>query len=190
MKNPRTKVATTSFTVSVADKNNCAIASLSTGLSVQMTSVPSFSAIAVATDNSYNGFTANYQIDVTPSLDMVTNDVFYIQFPPEVTLPSSPVCTVVTSLASATCTSPTSNYLKVKLTFSSSPLASGTRFSFKVASVKNAPSTKTTSAFSGIEALDSLGNQIASYTGADKTIQNTSPAPATGSLVNTDTGVS
>lgn len=135
-----------------------------------MTSVPSFSAIAVATDNSYNGFTANYQIDVTPSLDMVTNDVFFIQFPAETTLPSTPVCTVVTSLSAASCTSPSANLLKVKLTFSSSPLASGTKFSFKVASVKNAPSTKATSAFSGIEAQDSLGNQVALYTGADKTI--------------------
>jgi hypothetical protein len=122
-----------------------------------MTSVPSFTAVAIASDNFYNGFSANYQIDVTPSLDLISSDVFYIQFPAEITLPSSPACTVVSSLSSISCSSPTSNYLKAKLTFSST-LASGTKFSFKVSNVYNAPSTKPTSAFSLIEAKDSLDN--------------------------------
>jgi hypothetical protein len=43
-----------------------------------MTSVPSFNAISVSSDNAYNGLTANYLIEVTPAIDMVSTDEFYI----------------------------------------------------------------------------------------------------------------
>jgi hypothetical protein len=80
--------------------------------------------------------------------------------------------------------------LRVRLTFTSSTLASGTKFSFKVAGVKNAPSTETTSAFSLIEAMEATGNQIAAFSGTGPSVKNLSPSPASGTLTQFDTGVS
>ena len=113
---------------------------------------------------------------------MLSSDVFYITFPPEIILPSLPTCSGIILLSAATCSSPSTGMLKVVLTFAISPSPLGNMFSFKVNGVKNAANTKTTSAFSLISASDSAGNQIAIFTGTAPTITNASPAAALGTL--------
>jgi len=184
-------VATTSFTVSVADQNGCAISSISSGLSVKMDSVPSITAVTVTTDNVFNGGTASLTFEVTPSIELINGDVFYVDFPSEITLPTSPSCTAVTTVKSTmTCSSPSSNKLKVTLQFTTSPNPSGTKFSFKVGSIKNAASTKPSSAFTNFIMQDSTGNDISTGSTSAPTLTNLSPAAATGTLSQYDTGVS
>lgn len=58
----------------------------------------------------------------------------------------------------------------------------GTKFSFKVSNVKNAPSTKKSSEFTPIQMFDTSNNNIGDYKGTAVTITNLSPAAATGTL--------
>lgn len=113
---------------------------------------------------------------------MISTDAFYITFPPEITLPPSPSCSVSTLLSNVVCTSPSSNQLKAVLTFTTTPSPAGSMFEFNVVA-KNAPSTQITSIFSAISLSDSGGNKIAIYTGVDVGgIINSAPAAATGTL--------
>jgi len=87
---------------------------------------------------------------------MVTGDVIKFTFPSDYTL-STPSCSASTDISSLTCTS-SGNTLSASLSFTSSPLTSGTTFAFYVKSISNPPSTKPTSAFYNIVGLDSSGN--------------------------------
>ena len=154
-----------------------------------MTTLPTFTSVTVTSSNVYNGGIGVYTITIVADLNLYTTDIFYITFPPEVTLPSSPSCTAGSSLSQATCTSPSSNTLKVVLKFSSSPLQAGTAFTFTVTNVKNPSSTKISSGFSGIQAFDSTSNLIATFSGTAPTVKNLSPASATGTLSQYDNDV-
>jgi hypothetical protein len=176
LQNPRTLLASTSFQIDVSDASQCPVASIKTGLIVNMQTLPSFTAIGVASDNAFNGVISGYTVEVTPSIEMITGDYMFITFPPEVSV-TTPTCSAVLILGStSSCTLVSANRVRVGLVFKISPNPIGTKFSFKISNVKNAMSTKPTSPFSGIEAQDSLFNQIAVYTATGPTVKNTSPS--------------
>lgn len=147
-----------------------------------MTTLPSIKSVSVSTNNVYNGGTASLTFDLISDFDLVTNDILYITFPAEITLPSSPACSPVSQLSTIVCTSPSTNKLKAVMKFSSSPLADGTKFSFKVNNVKNAASTKKSSEFTPIQIFDSSNSNLGEFKGSAVTITNLSPAAATGTL--------
>jgi len=102
---------------------------LATGLTVKMETVPSFKEITVTSDNVYNGATAAYTVSVTPEIDMIRGDLFFITFPDEVTLPTTGSCSGVSQLSTTvTCAVLTSNKLKITLSFTSTPLTALTKF--------------------------------------------------------------
>lgn len=121
-----------------------------------MASLQSFNTIAVAPSNVQNGASTTYSFDVTSPVALLSTDVLYMTFPTEIGL-KSPSCTGI-SPVSASCTSPSTGVLKVVLTFSGGYLSESTKFTFSVSGVTNAPSTKTTSAFSNIYIEDASGS--------------------------------
>lgn len=137
--NPRTLNPTaTSFAISVTDPQGCAVSQISSGLIINMQSLPSFTSITVSPSNAYNGVLCGYTITVTPAIQMVTGDFFDITFPPEVTV-TTPVCTAVLILKSvSSCQLVAPNQMQIGLVFTTSPNPIGTAFSFTVSNVKNA----------------------------------------------------
>jgi len=129
-----------------------------------MTSIPSFEKVVIYNDNNQNGALSTYTFEMIPRVNFYNGDFILLSFPPELSLPSSPVCeggsTLMTTLV---CSSPTPNLLKLDLAVKTADLADSFRISFRVFNVRNSANTKQTEPFTDIEARDSLGRKISMY---------------------------
>ena len=115
--NPRTLEPSASLVIQTADQDSCAIESVSNGVTVSMTSLPQFRQIIITNDNIFNGYYTTYTIDITPSVLFYDDDIFYLTFPPETTLPSNPSCSSGNLLSAVYCSSPSPNRLKIEFDF-------------------------------------------------------------------------
>ena len=103
LRNPRTTAITSSFTVSTTDSSGYSIASLSTGITTQMTTVPDITTFTVAPASGINGATNDYTITVTSPIPHYSTDKLVFTFPSEVVLPVSVSCSTVSSLTAVSC---------------------------------------------------------------------------------------
>jgi hypothetical protein len=83
-----------------------------------MTGAPSFSQVIIRNDNFENGRMSTYTLEIVPNVPFWNDDSFYVTFPPELTLPSNPVCDHDGSVfRTLKCSSPLPNRLKVNFYF-------------------------------------------------------------------------
>jgi hypothetical protein len=94
---------------------------------------------------------------------MYNDDFLQLTFPPELTLPTTPICEGGNLLANISCSSPANNILKIEFFFKTPVLAENFRITFRVFGIRNSPNTKITAPFYNIEARDSFGRSISVY---------------------------
>jgi hypothetical protein len=144
---------------------------------------PSFQEIIIKNDNFENSKYSTYTLEIVTNIPFWNDDSFFMTFPPELTLPTNPVCdhdgTVFRTLR---CSSPSPNRLKVNFYFMRPLLNDHFRFQMRVFNVRNPPSTKTTSNFRDIEAHDSRGYRISWWSPVGPTMRNLFPSITQGVL--------
>lgn len=153
---------------------------MNTGLILYLYGLPSFYQVDVTSEVPYNGLVSNVVIEVTPMIIFASGFTFYVTFPREMPLPAEPVCAPGLLMSAVTCWTLPENQLKALLTFTSSPIAENTKFTFKLVGVNNPVSTQPTSPFTLIQAYNTLNDQVASLQTTGPVLTNSLPAETTG----------
>ena len=105
IRNPRTFQTTSTFTVMTQDSSGYTIDS-GTGFTVTMNAMGSLSSVSASIANLTNGASTTYMLSLATLIPLASNDIFYITFPAEATLPSSSVsCGTSANLGSISCSS-------------------------------------------------------------------------------------
>ena len=162
--NPRSTLATGSFSVTTTDSSDNVIDATTTGMTVTMSSVPDLGSVSVAGTDKTNGASTDYTFDIVPGPTLVDGDYLTIAFPTETTLPGSlSTCEAVAVITTITCQIQVGGAVKVTLSALSGGTATSSQtMKFRIGLVTNPPNTQTSSAFT-VRAYDSADNQIAQY---------------------------
>lgn len=184
--NPRTIDNTASITISVNDQNDCPVELLDANMQVSMKAITEFRSINVYNDQKENGRLAAYTFEIVPSILFYDYDYFEATFPPELVLPSNPICDPGNLFSNVTCTSPSPNRLRASFKFKSPVLSEEYMVTFRVFNVKNSANTTMSSNFKDFEAFDQKGSRIQYYTKVGPRFMNLQYSIAHGNLSQTD----
>ena len=154
LQNPPTLQPTASFTILTRTFDAYSIDGINSGVTVTMTTVPTFSQVQITPTSYYNGASTTYRFAVTVRNPHYSGDYLEIVFPSAITFSNIPTCSAVSNLGSISGVKSGQN-LRVTLAFSSSPLAALLVFVFDVSTFTNPTS---------VEPFPSIG--ITSYSSA------------------------
>lgn len=145
--NPTSTKSVQSFSVTTYDKNAYTIDSLSTNIAVKVNTMNDLTAATASMSSLINGASTTYTFSVTPKTSTPTSCIVTITPPSTVAFPSTPTCTLISSIISSiSCTIVSTTHLQATLTLTSTATSSNS-ISFSVANVVNPPSTQTTTTF-------------------------------------------
>ena len=142
-----------------------------------MTAINELNLVTVTPSSLINGATCNYKITVNVETPLYDTDKFTITFPSEVTLPTSPICSVVsgsTTLSAVSCAPKVGQKMTATLTFNGGQIPTRTDFEFLVQNCINPPDIYPTSSFTQIFATDASDQSISGYS-STVTIATTTP---------------
>jgi hypothetical protein len=141
LQNPKTTEPTSSFSLNFYDRYGCGNERVNTGVILYMFGLPSFKSVKVESDVQQNGQIANIEVKIIATVIMADGYSFYITFPPEIPLPSTPNCINGILTSTVNCWTLPENELKITLYFTAPPVLETVEFSFKVVGLKNPIST-------------------------------------------------
>tara|TARA_B110001450_G_C17302306_1_gene351999 strand:- start:5 stop:436 length:432 start_codon:yes stop_codon:yes gene_type:complete len=113
--------------------------------------------------NKMNGAVTQYQVAIVSKTQIYTNDLFKIDFPPEIGLPFDLKCTTSTKklIQKFSCqrlNEKTVHFLMLDVNEDNGHVQAGFEIQFNIENVRNAPSLRTSSSFTNMIFTDSVTN--------------------------------
>ena len=126
-----------------------------------MTSLSQIASVSVDMLNKTNGAATQYQIAIVSNTQLYKNDLFKIDFPPEIGLPFEMDCTTSTKelIKKFSCqrlNEKTVQFLMLDVNEDDENFRAGFEIQLNVENVRNAPSLRTSSSFTNMVFTDSV----------------------------------
>lgn len=166
LRNPRPKSLPVSFSIQSYDSEDYLIDESvdSDSFTIEMTSIGKIEDISIGMDSPMNGAYTTYNFVIRPNTPFFSMDFFDIDFPSEVTLPSTATfdCEgesnkIITIICLRRATGVRVQFTRV------TTINPGSPFYFKIHNVRNPPSTRETSSFAHFLLRDRTSLQVADY---------------------------
>ena len=145
--NPPSTASYSSFSAYTYDSSGNGIDQKTSGIAVSVTTANTLTGVVVSSSSTVNGAISTYTFTITVTNVTPSGAYVTISAPSQITLPSSPVCTASTGTSTVLCSYVSSSSFQATVTFATTTIASGSSFSFNLASVVNPGTTMTTSTF-------------------------------------------